>query len=557
MRIPVGANPPDIITVVTVTAQAPVTWAQSLVTDVPDTHALPWWALLFGVGVLVFVVDVLRHAVVLRRLHARTTAEERFTLPDGTPTLLRLVDSPIGGMVSGLSKPTIWASASLRHAPAFATLLAHESRHIIHRDHCWIWLLALGKRLLWWNPFAWIFAAWAARYMEQSCDAACVQQMGVHNYRRDLAFMIQSHALASQPGFAGLADHRMNLNIQRLKILGRKSTMKPHHLLILATILTVGLALLAKPRPSPVVATSNVPSVGSPDVTPPVIIKRVKPVPPIGQSLNGYVILELIIDKSGKPKDIKILRSLDEAYDQAAVDAASQWAFEPGMFRGELAEVRMALKMDFIYESPAVPLAIISPDVDPATITPPSLSARPPSKSKHPFRRSVPARFWVNTWGDIEDLQLDLFGEGFDTEEIDQVKLQWYQLKLDPASIDGIPVRVQVQGWIQLGVDHESHVDKVPGKLSQVAVPLVRVNQASLKEVVLFIANESQLNAEFLPSFEDDRLDMDVFNGTTADLLTLMLLPRGLSWGVCKDQLFLGDSHEVKGAIQACRELTP
>jgi protein TonB len=61
-------------------------------------------------------------------------------------------------------------------------------------------------------------------------------------------------------------------------------------------------------------------------------VSRVEPVyPPEAKArgVKGNVVLEIRVDADGKVTDVKVLRSVDAALDQAAVDAVRQWRYAP------------------------------------------------------------------------------------------------------------------------------------------------------------------------------------------------------------------------------------
>jgi TonB family protein len=88
------------------------------------------------------------------------------------------------------------------------------------------------------------------------------------------------------------------------------------------------------------------------DIELPKLIKKVDPVyPEIARTagIEGLVIVQARIDISGKVKDVMVLRSVP-LLDQAAIDAVSQWVYEPMIIKGKPMEavftvtVRFALK---------------------------------------------------------------------------------------------------------------------------------------------------------------------------------------------------------------------
>jgi TonB family protein len=70
---------------------------------------------------------------------------------------------------------------------------------------------------------------------------------------------------------------------------------------------------------------------------PPKLIKEVSPVfPEIARvaRIEGLVILEAKVDKDGKVREARVLRSIP-LLDQAAIDAVKQWEYEPFLVNGE------------------------------------------------------------------------------------------------------------------------------------------------------------------------------------------------------------------------------
>jgi protein TonB len=67
----------------------------------------------------------------------------------------------------------------------------------------------------------------------------------------------------------------------------------------------------------------------------PGLIKRVEPkYPPIAQAarMQGTVVLDAIIQKDGTVGEIKVLKSANHLFDQAAIDALKQWRYTPGPY---------------------------------------------------------------------------------------------------------------------------------------------------------------------------------------------------------------------------------
>jgi len=86
------------------------------------------------------------------------------------------------------------------------------------------------------------------------------------------------------------------------------------------------------------------------DVKAPVVIRRVTPLYPrsaLAIHMNGSVIVECIIDKTGRVRDAKVLRSTSTLFDQAAIDAVLQWQFAPGSLHGTAVDTIFDLTVTF------------------------------------------------------------------------------------------------------------------------------------------------------------------------------------------------------------------
>jgi len=87
-------------------------------------------------------------------------------------------------------------------------------------------------------------------------------------------------------------------------------------------------------------------------VTLPVVVKEVKPqyTPQAMEAkIQGSVWMECVVTENGDISDVEITRSLDQEYglDQAAIDAARQWKFKPGLKDGEPVAVRITIELTF------------------------------------------------------------------------------------------------------------------------------------------------------------------------------------------------------------------
>jgi len=86
------------------------------------------------------------------------------------------------------------------------------------------------------------------------------------------------------------------------------------------------------------------------DVKAPVVIRRVAPLYPklaINARMKGMVIVECIIDKTGRVREAHVLRSSSTMFDQSALDAVQQWQFAPGSLHGQAVDTIFDLTVTF------------------------------------------------------------------------------------------------------------------------------------------------------------------------------------------------------------------
>lgn len=65
------------------------------------------------------------------------------------------------------------------------------------------------------------------------------------------------------------------------------------------------------------------------------------------EKISGLVVMEVVIDRTGALKDIKVIRPLPDGLSEAAVDAVKQWKFAPGTLNGKPVDVLFDLTINF------------------------------------------------------------------------------------------------------------------------------------------------------------------------------------------------------------------
>jgi periplasmic protein TonB len=59
------------------------------------------------------------------------------------------------------------------------------------------------------------------------------------------------------------------------------------------------------------------------------------------------VVIEVVVDASGKPRDLKVIRSLGLGLDEKAMEAVERWKFRPGYKDGKPVPVRASIEVNF------------------------------------------------------------------------------------------------------------------------------------------------------------------------------------------------------------------
>ena len=62
---------------------------------------------------------------------------------------------------------------------------------------------------------------------------------------------------------------------------------------------------------------------------------------------QGTVTLGLTVTKDGSATGVHVVNSVDKDIDQAAIDAVSQWKFEPGTYQGNPVDVELTVQVNF------------------------------------------------------------------------------------------------------------------------------------------------------------------------------------------------------------------
>jgi protein TonB len=90
-------------------------------------------------------------------------------------------------------------------------------------------------------------------------------------------------------------------------------------------------------------------------VEPPVLLREIRPVYTVEarrRSIEGDVVLDIVVRENGSVGSIRVTRGLDSGLDQKAVEAVRQWRFEPARRRGTPVDVVVEVSVEFKLRNP-------------------------------------------------------------------------------------------------------------------------------------------------------------------------------------------------------------
>jgi TonB family protein len=241
-----------------------------------------------------------------------------------------------------------WSPETVRLA------LLHELAHV-HRLDLWtslLWMLA--KAMYWFHPLVWWLSARAREEQELACDARVLAAGASPTEYAGLLVDIARHVHSPAVFGCAMVTHPSLLKGRVMHILQsrpRSSSAKGLVSLFvsLGLMAAASIVAIAAPDHPPAATDQHVYKIGG-DVSSPKVISKLEP--EYSQSakekkIQGSVLLGVVIDASGLPKDIQVLRPLDPGLDANAIAAVTQWRFSPGMKAGKPVACEAKIEVNF------------------------------------------------------------------------------------------------------------------------------------------------------------------------------------------------------------------
>jgi bla regulator protein blaR1 len=279
----------------------------------------------------------------------------------GNPTAIVVSSHSIEPGVIGIRSPVlIWP----RHLTAGLTdthieaIVAHEVCHIVRRDNMLALMQIVVNAVFWFYPLVWWISARLVDERERACDErvlAVGQRPGT--YAESILRTCQLCIASPLVNVAGVTGGDLKTRIARIMRnapsvplgVGKKTALVFAALLTVFVPIVSGVASRVATAAPPQDADREVHRPGG-RVTTPKLKREVKPQyseRAKKEKVQGEVLMECVVKADGTVGDKKVVKSLDPDLDQAALDAAAQWLFEPGTRDGKPVNVLVTIAMAF------------------------------------------------------------------------------------------------------------------------------------------------------------------------------------------------------------------
>jgi TonB family protein len=312
--------------------------------------ALIWMA---GAGLMLLRAAIGRTAIAMIR--RRSTLLEH---AGEVEVRIADVQTPI---LAGMLRPVILlpVAAQAWTGEQRRMVLTHELTHFRQGD---IWTNLLAQMLraaFWFHPVVWLLVSRLSREQELACDEAVVASG--HSRHDYAAFLLEAvRDLRSREMFvcsmAGSGARSLKLRFSSLLDPTPRRALTRRLAMSLASFALVAITLTAV-RPVWSQAQSEKQAQGERKVykmgegiTPPTVLTRVQPEYTEEAKANkvaGTVMLKTVITAEGVPDQIQVVKGIGAGLDEKAVEALSNWTFQPATKDGAPVAVWATVEVNF------------------------------------------------------------------------------------------------------------------------------------------------------------------------------------------------------------------
>jgi TonB family protein len=252
----------------------------------------------------------------------------------------------------------------------FLAAIGHEGAHIRRRDFHKNLLYEAVSLVIAFHPVTWLLKSQIAQTREMICDAMAVEGLiSSHDYTQSLlrlASMIVHGRQVTTTHAIGIFD--ANILEKRIMYMTRKKqtlTLAMRLGLIIPGALLLGsaaaggavTAISIEPQAQPSQSASQVKAGGEAyrvggDVSAPMVIWAPDPAYPKSAlkgkgTFQGICVVKTIVNASGIPTDVQIVRSLRPDFDASAIKAVQQYRFSPAIRSGVPVPVTINIEVNF------------------------------------------------------------------------------------------------------------------------------------------------------------------------------------------------------------------
>jgi TonB family protein len=279
-----------------------------------------------------------------------------------TPTKIVCSQHNLEPGIIGIRKPVlVWPrrlAAGLQD-DHIQPIVAHELAHVVRRDNLLASFHMLVCAVFWFFPVVWWIGSRLIEERERACDeqVLALGQSPVA-YAAGIIKTCELCIVSPLANVSGITGGDLKKRVTRIM---RSQAGTPLGLLQKMAVVLVALVVLAVPiaigspqgseqKSNSAQNDSGQPERPGPNVTMPRLTKEVRPQyssRAIAEKIEGEVVMDCVVKADGTVGDIKIVKSLDPDLDQAAIDAAQQWEFEPGTRDGKPVAVLVTIAMAF------------------------------------------------------------------------------------------------------------------------------------------------------------------------------------------------------------------
>jgi TonB family protein len=305
-----------------------------------------WLPMLWLCGAGFVVIRFAAGVAYLEWLTRRASLRAGRVARDRIETRYADVSTPL---VWGWLHPTILLPRSFRDwsSSAQQAALDHELAHVYRWDS-WISLVVTAAQAMYWfHPLVWVLSTKLLKQREMAADD-CVLSLGADPalYARTLLELEQgrrSRFLFECGMRSGSLRERVE-HVLRDRRVSRKIPMRVALFCGIGLLVVSALAVPARAHLS-----EDIYKIGG-DVSAPKLVRKVEPDytrKSRREKTQGTVLLAVVINKNGKPRAVRVERSLTPDLDRQAVRAVSSWRFKPAMRAGRPVSVQAQVEVNF------------------------------------------------------------------------------------------------------------------------------------------------------------------------------------------------------------------